>query len=437
MALLHGASAPAAPECLELFKVAETQTGVVRTYMLELHPVSSQEGGTAEFHLRPDSPDYGHLKQMKLYGKLRIVHADGSLLGPNEMVMPINLYMHTIWKQVDIKLGNVILSHPQQMYGYKAVIKTLLRRGRESKQTQGASEGYMKDVAGQMDTANNELSTTAFERGQLFQLSSWVDFEGHLLEDCLEIDRYLLNNVPVSVKLTPASSEFAIVADDPTKKYKLQVSDLCLKMCMATVSPGVLLGHAAALKESNAYYPFTRIETLGHSIAKGTRNTSLSNFSTKSVPTRLVFAMVSADAFNGALDKNPFNFQHYNITDISLVVNDVVVGGQPLRVNFDSSNGRGRDYVTAYNNMFSTTGTEGADFGNNISLEDYANGYALFCFNLEPFAKPGKYLNLIKTGYVRLSLQFAEPLPETIVLVVFTEHQDMFQIDAAKNIILS
>lgn len=434
MALLHPASAAAAPECLELFKLSETQTGVLRTYFIELYPTSAQEGGSAEFHMRPDSPDYCNLKDLKLVGSVRIVHKDGSVIAAEEKVMPINLYMQTAWKQLDIKLGNLILSHPQQMYAYKAMIKLLLRRGWESKQTQAAAEGYMKDIAGKMDDAKE--GETAVERGKLFQLSNWVDFEGRLMEDCLEIDRYIINNVPLSVKLTPSSNEFAIMAGDKTKSYKLEYSNLRLKVSMVGVSPGVILGHAAALKESNALYPFTRVEMMNYSVAAGTSNVNLHNIATKSVPNRLVLGIVSADAYNGALDKNPFNFIHANLTDISLIVNEVVVGGQPLHVNFDSTTAKGRDYVTAYSNMFTTTGTDGENFGNNILLSDYAQGYALFCFNLEPFAKPGKYLNLVKTGFVRLSLQFGTPLAQTIVIVIYSEHQDMFQIDAARNVIL-
>lgn len=437
MSLLHPASAGAAPECLELFKLVETQTGVLRTYVLELRPISTHEGSSAEFHMRPDSPDYGNLKEMKLYGKLRIVNADGSAITAEDKVIAVNLYMHSIWKQIDVKLGNMIMSHPQQMYGYKAMIKTLLKLGSESKLTQAAAEGFLKDLAGKMDATDPANSKTFLDRGKLFQLSNWVDFEGHLLEDCLELNRLLLNNVPVTVKLTGASNEFVLMADDATKKFKYQISDLKLKLTMVSVSPGVILGHAEALKTSNALYPFKRVETSNFSIAKGSRNVHLTDITVKSVPNRLVVGMVEADAFNGNYKKNPYNFQHFHVTNMSLVVNEMVVGGQPLEVNFDKTSAKGRDYVSAYNNMFNITGTEGENFGNNILLEDFAEGYALFCFNLDPFSKPGKYLNLVKTGFVRLAIQFSKPLEETIVVVLYSEHQDMFQIDAAKNVILT
>lgn len=434
MALIHPLSAPAAPECLELFDLAPTQTGVLGRYQLELAPIAAPLSGNVEFAVRTDTPDYPDLKQTKISGKVRVVKSDGQPMGADDLAMLNNLFALTMWKQVDVKIGNVILSLPEQMFMYKALFKVLLTRSAESKETQLASLGFYKEKAGSMDDQFEAENATGQARAKLVNLSKWVDFEGPLLEDCLEVDRYLLNNVPISVKLTPASDAFNIRAKDETKKYKLEIADLKLMLSMVTVSPGVILGHANALKTTNAFYPHIRGEMKNHSIAKGERNVTLYNISTKSLPSRLVFGMVSAEAYNGKHTKNPFKFDHFDIGDVSLVVNEKIIGGQPLTLNFDEDTVSGRSYVNAYNRLFSGTGTEGKDFGNDITIEDFAKGYTLFCYNLEPFDNPGKYFNLIKTGFVKLSLQFNKPLPETVVLIIYTEHQDMYQIDAARNV---
>ena len=435
MALIHPLSAPAAPACLELFNLPETQTAVMKRYQYELPPISSLEGISVDFQMRANSDEYINVKDVKVCGSVRVIHADGTALAANEVAVPINSYAHTMWKQCEVKFGNQILSHPQNMYGYKAMIKTLLVKGWESKETQLAAEGYYKDTAGSMDSVVITENKGLLKRSILFSSSKYVDFEAILLEDCLELDRYLLNNIPISIKLVPASSEFVIMAADSTKKYKLDFRNLRLKFSMIKVSPGVILGHAEALTKSNALYPFKRVEMMSRTVAIGDSNVNWLNIATKSVPSRLVLGMVTSAAFNGSYSKNPFNFQHFNVGDISLVVNETIVGGQPLSVNFDDT--LSRDYVNAYNQMFSATGTEGKDFGNNIRLEEYPEGYTLFCFNLEPFEQPGQYYNLIQTGYVRITLQFRKPLTESVVLVLYSEHLDMFQIDSARNVLVS
>lgn len=436
MSLIHPLSAPAAPACLELFNVPDTQTAVSRRYIVEVPPTSSQTTGPIEFFVRSDSPEYCDLSGIKWYGRVRIVHADGSKMTADDVAILGTLYMHTMIKQVDVKIGNKILSLPHQMYPYKAMLKVALRNGEESKSTQYASQGYFKHVSGSMDAVQVADNEEYRKRGKLFELSKWVDFEGNLLEDCLEVDRLLLNNVPLCVKLTLSSPEFVVRAADDSKKFKFELADVMLKIPMVTVSPGVILGHANALKEGNALYPFWNTHMLNQSVSKGQSSLHLHNLCPRSVPSRLVFCMVTAEAYNGKHSKNPFKFEPFNISEVSLVVNESTVGGQPLKINFDPSATEGRDYVAAYNNLYSATGTEGKDFGNGISLDDFKDGYTIFCFNLEPFDNPGPYFNLMKTGFVRLSITFSKPLEETIVLIVYTENQDIFQIDAARNVLV-
>ena len=436
MALLHPSSAPAAPECLELFKIAETQTGVERIYAVNLSPISTETGGSYEFGMSPYSNEYVDLHKTLVYGQMRVVHEDGTALAADEIAVPINLIMQTRWQQVDVKYGNTIVSRPQQLFPYKSIIKYVLMHNAETKNTQGATQGYYKERAGYMDSLTLKDHPSVRSRLKLCQESKWFDFEGHPLEDTMQFDRYFLNNVSFHMKLNPACSKFCIMAADTTKSYRMEYKNVMVKVFLVKVSSGVLVGHAKALSQMNALYPFTRVEMMSFSIPKGDSNVNINNLTRTTVPTRIVICMVTSEAFNGSYAKNPFNFQHFDVSNISLIVNETVVGGQPLRMNFDRKNAKGRDYVSAYNNMFTSTGTDGTNFGNDIQLDEFPDGYAFFCFNLEPFAKAGKYLNLVENGFVRLSMQFAKPLEETIVLIAYAEHQKMLQIDAARNVLM-
>jgi len=253
------------------------------------------------------------------------------------------------------------------------------------------------------------------------------------LEDCLEIDKYLLNDVPVSVKLTKTQANLAIMAADKTKEYKFEISDLHIKMRMVTVTPGVLIGHSEALKKNNAIYAYKKSTMWNQSVAQGETLVNVQNIPHPPLPSRLLLGIVSAKAYNGAYDKNCFNFQHHHVGSISLVVNDKEIGGKALEVNFNTDTGR--KFANAYSQIFTTTGKDGRDVGNDIKLSEFPDGYCLFCFNLEPTNQPGKYFNLVKKGFVRLSMTFSKPLEETVVLVLYSEQQDMFQIDAARNVI--
>ena len=437
MSLIHPLSAPAAPECLELFKVPDTQTAVLRRYGIEVAPISSQPGGPIEFVVRTDSAEYCDLETAKICGSLRIVDSNGDKMGPDDIAYLINMYAQTLFKQVDVKIGNQILSLHQQMYAYKVIIKNTLRKSDASKATQLNAAGYFKHKAGSMDEILVAGDIDYLARGKLFELSKWVDFEVILDEECLKTGKYLINNVDMSFRFTLNSDEFMIMTNNLNKRFKVETRNFKMKMTLVTVSSGVILGHANALQSGNALYAYMRCEMINHSIGKGESNVNIYNIARKSVPSRLVFGIVSAEAYNGSYSKNPFNFKPYDILSVSLVVNDMVANGAPLDVNFDETNAEGRKYVAAYNQMFGATGTEGKDFGNGVTIEDFKDGYALFCYNLEPFDNPGQFFNLVRTGFVRLSIQFRNPLKETVVLIIYAEHQDMYQIDAARNVLTS
>ena len=435
MALLHPSSTPAALPELNLFTVAPTQTAVESIYEVEIRPISQISGGHApvEFNLGGEGPDYIDLARSKLKVKLKIVHVDAtsSALAKAEPAVPVNLALHSLWNQVDVSLGGRLMTQATGMYPYKSMIQTLLNYGKGAKESQLLSQGFYYEAGKNMDTQTVAGNIAVAAKVPLFEESKVVDLEGPLLEDVFHMNRFLLNNIDVSLKLYPSSPEFFIAASTANKKYKMVLEEVVFKACMVRVSSGVILGHAKALETRNALYPYTRCETKAYSIPKGTHSFNLDNVFQSSKPSRLVFGMVDSDGFNGDYKKNPFRFQHFDVTDVAVVVNGETVPGRPLKLNFD---GTQRDYISGYLALFEGTGRSGDDFGNGLTPADYADGYTLFVYNLDPDLKRGKYLNLVKRANIRLELRFSKALPSTIKVVVYAEHPALFEVDRARNV---
>ena len=176
MALIHPLSAPAAPECLELFSLPDTQTAVLKRYMVDITPTAFQPGGPIEFNIRTDTPEYCDLNGIKVSGSFQLVLPDGTNMTAADVAFPISLHPCTMIKQVDVKIGNQIISLPQQMFSYKAAIKFMLSRGFDSKTTQLAAQGFFKHKPGHMDDVLVDGDESYKARAELFQLSKWVDF---------------------------------------------------------------------------------------------------------------------------------------------------------------------------------------------------------------------------------------------------------------------
>ena len=101
------------------------------------------------------------------------------------------------------------------------------------------------------------------------------------------------------------------------------------------------------------------------------------NLFTSPMPTRLVVGMVDNDAFNGSYTKNPYNFKHYNLTQMKIFLDGQQQYIKPIETNYAAN-----QYITAYMSLFSGTGKQQRDEGNDLARDDYARGYALYAFDL-------------------------------------------------------
>ena len=100
--------------------------------------------------------------------------------------------------------------------------------------------------------------------------------------------------------------------------------------------------------------------------------------------------MVENLSFNGHVDKNPFN-SHFNVDYIALHVDGKQIPSKPLTPHFSE-----KKYTRSYASLFTGTGFMGHDHGNQISLEDFANGFTLFAFDLTPDLDDGGHFHLMK-----------------------------------------
>ena len=84
--------------------------------------------------------------------------------------------------------------------------------------------------------------------------------------------------------------------------------------------------------------------------------------------------------------------------------------------------------------LFSGTGSLFHNQGNQISREDYPNGYTLFAFDLSPDLSAGPHISPIKQGNLRIGIQFAEPLPVTVNCIIYAEFDSLIEIDENRNV---
>jgi hypothetical protein len=413
---------------LDLFSVPPTQTSIEHGQWVEHHPLATiTDNGPIEFSISGSGEDYLDLANTFLYIRAQIINGDGANLPGDANVGPTNLWLHSLFSQVDMSLNEKLISPSSNTYPYRAYMEMLLSYGSAAKESQMTSTLWHKDTAGHMDVTTDDNEGLA-ARKSYTNRSQVVDMMGKLHSDLFFQDRYLLNGVDVKIRLVRSKDAFALMAEDAA--FKTKITEASLFVRKAKLSPPVQMAHIKALEKGTAKYPIRRVELKAFSIPKGNLMANQENLFLGQLPKRIVFGMVDNSAYNGDFTKNPYNFQHYDLNFLALYADGSQIPAKPLQPNFERNK-----WVRSYLSLYSGTGKLYQDEGNDIDREEYAKGYTLFAFDLTPDLNDGSHFNLVKQGNLRLELHFAKPLPETINVIVYAEFDNIIEVDRNRNVI--
>ncbi|MEW8548440.1 MAG: hypothetical protein AB2693_33475 [Candidatus Thiodiazotropha sp.] len=424
------------PSELALFDLPPTLTAVQDAYFAEIRPLSQISNDVPiEFRIAASNTlDYLDLYGSQIYVKLKITKSDGSSLDGSSKVGPANLFLQSLFSTVEVTLQNKVTltcsNNP-----YRAMIQTLLNYGSDAETSQLTTMLFNKDSSEAIDDCDTTGSNDGLvERTSYVSLSKFLDMQGGLYHDFFQMKRYLLNQVDVKVKLYRSTPAFCLLSNTPSADFKIDISDVCLLARKIKVNPAVIVAHSEMLNTTNAKYPFTRTDCRMQSIPQGSSSFHWDNLFQGQKPDRVVVCFVDSAAVSGQFGKNPFNFQNCGIKHITLFADGMPTSGAPSKLTFNPT--KGSTFVRAYTDLFQNYGKWKNNSGNNISREDFENGYCLFTFQLQPyFDNRDDYLFLLKTANVRLDVEFSQALTKTLTCIVYSENSAIFEINKERDIL--
>ena len=432
MAFVNECSGECAKAELDLFSVPPTQTSVEMSSYSEYHPLTSLDDGSfLEFEITGSGEDYIDLANTYLHVRAKVTQSNGNDLVDDDAVAPVNNFLHSLFLQVDIFLNGTQITSSTNTYPYRAIIESLLSYGKDAKETQLAGSLFHKDQAERMDavTVDNTANSGFMTRRAAAAGSRVLDMMGRIHQDLFFQDRYLLNDVNVKIRLTRSKNVFCLMSTNAAKAVKIISAELFVRK--VRLSASVMVAHAKTLEVATAKYPIKRVVCKTFTIPNGLRDANQEKLFSGQLPTRLVIGLVDNQGFNGAINRNPFNFRHFNLSEIGIYLDGQQ--GQmikPLKTDFENG-----QYIEAYMSLFTGTNKINRDEGNFITSAEYPNGYALYAFDLTPDLCEGINFNLVKQGTVRLALKFSDALDRAVTVVAYAEFENVIEIDRSRNII--
>jgi hypothetical protein len=188
-----------------------------------------------------------------------------------------------------------------------------------------------------------------------------------------------------------------------------------------------------ALRKGPAIYPIRCVECKSFIIPAGNPSLRKDNVFNGLVPKSFVFGLVESEAYNGAYKKNPYNFKNFSVTSIGISVNGEEIPFRPLQLSYATATPK---FIEAYNMLFAGTGKMYYNTGNDISREEYPNGYTLYAFDLTPdMCGSSPHFNVVQKGNLAIEIQFGTAPTGVVSVVCYGEFENTIHIDSERNVI--
>lgn len=434
-------------------------------------PVVNSE--VIEIVIEPVPGQYVDLSKAKLHVTGKFVNVDdpNTPLLPGMKFWPVNTFMHALFKQVDVFFNDKQVTHGSQTYPYKAYLEILLNFDKQAKSNALQTGGYFEDDKHMMDIADIDLyidgdMTSINTRHEMVIGSKTVHLSDKLHIDVFNIDKYIIGNTKISLKLTRSPTEFytmrpprytsqfavpavpqkpEVVADaangivaeppvigvaaipavtQPMPNIKFIIQDVQLKVLKVKPVNNVFAAHNAMLLKTPAKYTINNVETKIINLAAGTRTQSIDNIFLGNIPTRLIVVMVDVRAFEGDYTLNPFKFMDNNISFLALYKDGMQHPSKPYELNF-----RDFQFMDCYEDFLECLDMWGSNKSNNIDIAKYKRGFTIFAWDLSPdLTSSSNNFQVPQQGTLRIDMKFRENLVQNLNLIVYGECKNIMEI---------
>jgi len=426
---LISGSAPSVRSEADLFSVPASDVSIISSDHQPYFPiVTITDTNLIQFSISGSNTHYLDLNNSHLYMKCRLVNKDGTTITTAKCAVG-NLFFHTFFQNVQITLNGVLVEDSNNMYAFTSWLQRQLSFGYGQKKAALTNELYYNNRF--PDNFDITQNADFKEHYETCKDSKTFEVLGNFCTSVTQQKKYLLPNVEVGITLRRNPPEFYLdCAADTTIKpdsFKVIVDDAIFYARRHLLNPQLSLAHQQRmLKGETAKYSCRRTELKTFALPTGSFGSSGQLVFTGPVPELVVVCATTSEAFRGALSKSPFNFQHFNIQEISINVDDDPSMFRTLQLDFNSN-----VFLRGYNSLFKAV--KDFDEGNLIPRQDYSEGNVIYVFEILPIAGNGLF-SQERDAQIKVELKFSTALTAPINVMVLGQFQSLIQIDQNKNV---
>ena len=415
----------------------------------------------------PASDDYYDLNEAKLEIKVRLntagangVVADAGAPSNGDNTRYLwcaNNFGHTLWSQMNVSLNGVLMTGQNNAYHQKAYFETILNYTPEEGKTLLAPQGWVNalNVVRSLTPTNagtNDEPTVANWSGktELVKLTSRLlgkAYHTFMVKPHVPVFRTgkcLVPGVQVDLELylNPNTIFLFGTRDTTTPRKTIPVlgqDDLYVTLWMKKVTLNASL-YTRLQKErtlsrgKTVKYPVVRSEIRTFSFDGRSTYWSEDNVFLNKVPIRVIVGLIRSANYNGSLPTYPFAYEKLGVTKVRQLVDGEIYPTRDLSLTGDSQ----AEDLVGYDRFLTASGAYTHHRVPMLQPSDWGQGNncTLFMFNnAAGDVDSGLTRSPRKTGNVRYEIEFAAALNVNITVVIWSEYENIFEIDQFGGII--
>lgn len=440
MSLINEDSGVVSHPLLDLFEQYPVQVGIESTKIYRYTPYAQlNSGSNYEIKIASCANEFIPLDQVKLRLRLRVklAKSDGTAVvaGDWEKVSVVNNFLHSLWSQIDVKMGDTPLTSSLQTYPYLAYLQTIFETPKLQQDTTKVFAGYTEDTmsTAAKDTPVKSRSDMIKASAAPFDTGRLVCLQDSLYADPFNINSCMIGNTEITVVLIPSKPEFLFMTSDTKLIPSIEFTEIQLVVPKHRINGNVMAGLYTRLHNTMAKYPYERREPRSFTIETGTISKTIDNMIIGQMPQKLFIMFPSNQAMSGSFTKNPFYFANHGIEYLQCNINGEPVRTDPFQPDFENN-----IIDDEYLEFMRISGNLNNHPMTTITPSKWQYGYTIFAFDPTQdqsanFDQTG-YLNMRKDGILSVNVRFKSALTETINCLVFGKFANQYGIDEYRNI---
>ncbi|PIC30705.1 hypothetical protein B9Z55_021857 [Caenorhabditis nigoni] len=339
------------------------------------------------------------------------------------MYAPINNIAHSIINSYTLHINGQMVFHNSTNYAYQSYLESALMFSEDIKNSTLTVAGYHHDEK------IGDIAGKGFEeRCKMVMNGDEVQVACNLSCDLMNQNKVLLNGLNVKLTLYPNKSPFLIEGYNlGGAQLKFHVTDVFAMVNEFDLADGLSNELERALVEhQNIQYPLISPQVRSFYIEANRMDAPANTVFTSKMPRRIFVGLVSADSYNGTYDTSPFNFQPFDLSQISIDYCGQSVPGRPFNLDFKSGK-----FIEPYVMLQEALGHARTNFTtNSISKEMFRScGYTIFGFELSVIAQDHNLFELVKQTNVSIRMNFKTKTPAGgLYAIIYGEFDNILNI---------